>query len=311
MSCDECKGVLIPDGSGNLVCVECGLVHSNCDFYNPPVGKKQRLGSLITKGPAFFTDSSERKLSPETQAKYIRLKRLQESAYNGSCLNMLQLRRDLELIAVELCMPREVVETAMNFFDQLLSKLRNPYGNYGMLMAVCLASVSREFGDRAPVRLPELVNAFKRRGYKLSVRVVAKNLNFHSFFIPFNKKFHQSEDYLGSVVEKLRTSPFIQVRIRLIGFEPDDYFQRLLSLSKVLLAGLPPPRRSGKNPYLLAASAVFLANKILAESRSAESILTKSQFSKDVGIAEYTLRSHLSTVFTNGASQSKMLAAQI
>ncbi|MDH7555656.1 MAG: hypothetical protein ACQXXL_00635 [Candidatus Methanosuratincola sp.] len=310
MSCDECKGVLVPDGSGSLVCVECGLIHSYSDIHGPSVGKKQRLGSLITKGSAFFTDSTERRLSPETQAKYIRLKRLQESAYNGSCLDMLQLRRDLESIAVELCLPKEVVETAMNFFDQLLSKLRNPYGNYGMLMAVCLASVSREFGDRAPVRLSELVDAFKRKGYRLSLRVVAKNLNFHSFFIPFNKKFHQSEDYLGRVVEKLRASPFIQVRVRLIGFEPDEYFERLLSLSKALLAGLPPPRRSGKNPYLLAASAVFLANKILAESRSTETILTKSQFSKDVGIAEYTLRSHLSTVFTGGIAPSRMLAAQ-
>lgn len=310
MSCDECKGVLVPDGSGSLVCVECGLIHSYSDIHGPSVGKKQRLGSLITKGSAFFTDSTERRLSPETQAKYIRLKRLQESAYNGSCLDMLRLRRDLESIAVELCLPKEVVETAMNFFDQLLSKLRNPYGNYGMLMAVCLASVSREFGDRAPVRLSELVDAFKRRGYRLSLRVVAKNLNFHSFFIPFNKKFHQSEDYLGRVVEKLRASPFIQVRVRLIGFEPDEYFERLLSLSKALLAGLPPPRRSGKNPYLLAASAVFLANKILAESRSTETILTKSQFSKDVGIAEYTLRSHLSTVFTGDIAPSRMLVAQ-
>lgn len=310
MSCDECKGHLVSDGNGSLVCTGCGLIHAYSEVYCQSVGKKQRLGSLIAKGSAFFTDFSERKLTPEIQAKYLRLKRLQESAYNGSCLNMLQLHRDLESIALELCLPKEAVETTMNFFDQLLSKLRNPYGNYGMLMAVCLASVSREFGDRAPVRLSELVEAFNRRGYRLSLRVVAKNLNFHSFFIPFKKKFHQSEDYLASVVKKLQASPFIQVRIRLIGFEPDEYFERLLSLSKALLAALPPPRRSGKNPYLLAASAVFLANKILAESRSAESILTKSQFSKDVGIAEYTLRSHLSTVFTGGVAQSRALAAQ-
>ncbi|MBC7120068.1 MAG: hypothetical protein H5T33_00585 [Candidatus Methanosuratus sp.] len=310
MNCDECKSVLVPDGNGSLVCVECGLVHAYHDDYAQSVGRKQRLGSLITKGTPFFTDSSEMRLSPEIQAKYARLKRLQESAYNGSCFDLFQFHRDLESIARELSLPGDATDTALRFFDELLSKFRNPYGNYGMLMAVCLASVLREFGDRTPVCLSELVDAFRRRGYRLSVKVVAKNLSFHSSFIPFNKKFRKPEDYVGRVIEKLRASAFIQVRIRLLGFEPEDYFERLLILSKSLLSKLPPPRRSGKNPYLLAASAVFMANATLAESRSAENILTKSQFSKDIGIAEYTLRSHLSTVFTGVMPGSQTVAAE-
>lgn len=302
--CDECNGPLVQDGNGSLVCAECGLVHALIECAPMPA-RKQRLGSLISKGSSLFSDAGDRSLPPGMQSKYMRLKRLQDSAYNGSCFDMLRLRRDLESAARELELPEEAIEVALRFFDQQLSKIRNPYGNYGMLMAVSLAAVSREFRDRAPIKLDEIVDAFRRKGYRLSAKVVAKNLSFHSFFIPFKKKFRQSEEYVGKVVEKLRSSPYIPVRIRLIGFTPEEYYEALMATSKSLLASLPPTRRSGKNPYLLAASAVFMANELIAKSKSAENILTKSQFSREVGIAEFTLRNHLSSVF---ASQGVKLA---
>ncbi|MDI9644393.1 MAG: hypothetical protein QFX35_04135 [Candidatus Verstraetearchaeota archaeon] len=301
---------MISDRTGDLVCVECGLVHTLGAAQKPLPGKKQRLGSLISKSSTLFTDAGNRRLRAKEQTKYNRLKRLQESAYNGSCFDMSRIQRDLESIAKDLALPEEAIEITLQFFDSLLSKLKNPYSSYGMLMAVCLASVSRELGERAPVKLSELVEAFKRRGYRISGRVLAKNLSFHSLFIPFKKTFRKSEDYVGRIVEKLRASPYIEVRVRLIGFEPEEYFRSLCDTSRMLLTSLPPPRRSGKNPYLLAASAVFVANEMMARSRSRESIVTKSQFSKDIGIAEYTLRSHLSTIFLhNGASHGGSLVA--
>jgi transcription initiation factor TFIIIB Brf1 subunit/transcription initiation factor TFIIB len=71
----------------------------------------------------------------------------------------------------------------------------------------------------------------------------------------------------------------------------------LESLSKELLSNVPPNRKAGKNPFLLAGSAVFMASSLIARDRNIPNVFTKVQFSKDVGIAEYTLRSHLCGVF--------------
>lgn len=230
------------------------------------------------------------------EAKFERLKKLQDSIYAGACLDLFKLRRDLECIADYLLLPDELVEATVHCFDDVLLKVKNPYNNYGLLLAVCLIASSRASGGKMPVKLAEVVEAFRMRGYRFSLRVLAKTLSSASNILPI-KKFTKCEDYVGRVIEKLRASPYISVRIRVAGISEDDFFEQLQEQSKELLSRLPPSKRSGKNPFLLAASAVFKVSVQITSSIGTDNVITKSEFSKHVGIAEYTLRSHLTGLY--------------
>ncbi|MDD1775749.1 MAG: hypothetical protein LUP94_00165 [Candidatus Methanomethylicus sp.] len=194
-------------------------------------------------------------------------------------------------------LPADITELAVKSFDEVISKVKNPYNSYALLMAVCLIAASRSAGERSPVRLREVADAFSSRGQRISVKVLAKTLCYASNIIQLDKKFRQSEDYVTKVMEKLRSLPYVTVRIQANGIDQEQYFSEIQKISRELLSEIPPPRRSGKNPFLLAASAVYKASVIISNRFNSPQIFTKVQFSKDVGIAEYTLRSHISTVF--------------
>jgi transcription initiation factor TFIIIB Brf1 subunit/transcription initiation factor TFIIB len=297
--CDECKSPLTDDDHGLLVCTNCGLVH---EASIPSVREvsnsgKQRLGSLISNRYLVYGGIGRAKTKDSYFSKFKRLEKLQDCIYNGSYLDMFQLNQDLAFVANYLLLPKEAIESTLKLFEEVTSKVRNPYNNYSLLMAICLTVICRDMGENAPVKISEIVTAFSMRGHKFSRRVLANALCYASNIMPCRKKFRYSEEFVGKVIQKLRAAPYIPVRISAANMNTDEYFNQLEALSKEILSKISPPKRSGKNPFLLAASAVFVSGTVIAMRNDSPSIFTKTQFSKDVGIAEYTLRSHLSTVF--------------
>ncbi|TDA39604.1 MAG: hypothetical protein DSO08_01690 [Candidatus Methanomethylicota archaeon] len=297
-ACSECGGTLVFDYRSGLVCATCGLI-SEVDDVLPSCSpsSKQRLGSTISKKFYIFKDAEERALPEHLQLKFERLKELQDSFYRGSYLDLFKLYRDLESIGDFLMLPEEVLDRCKEIFEDFISKVKNPYNNYALLMAVCLMIASRELGERSAVKVSELVEAFQRRGYSFSKKILVRTMSYASNIVPFTKKFRSCEEYIPKVISKLRSAPYINVRIRVAGMDPDDYFGMLTKISKDLLSSLSPIHRSGKNPFLLAASAVYVASTILSGQLGRCTIFTKVQYSKDVGIAEYTLRCHIRTIF--------------
>ncbi|MCX8182573.1 MAG: hypothetical protein N3D12_05590 [Candidatus Methanomethyliaceae archaeon] len=296
--CTECSGVLIFDDRSGLVCTSCGLIHETEELMpSCPSPSKQRLGSTIAKKFYVFKDAEERSLPEHLQLKFDRLKELQDSFYRGSYLDLFRLYKDLEYIGDFLILSDEVLDRCKAIFEDFISKVRNPYNNYALLLAVCLLIASRELGEKSAVKISELVEAFKMRGYSFSKKVLVRTLSYASNIVPITKKFRSCEEYVPKVVSKLRTAPYISVRIRVAGMDPDDYFNMLTKISKDLLSSISPIHRSGKNPFLLAASAVYVASTILSGQPGQCTLFTKVQYSKDVGIAEYTLRCHIRTIF--------------
>jgi len=296
--CDECGGPLTGGRRHDLVCMSCGLVHDPPPLPPSPFIVKQRLGSTIARRYSAFTDAGKRPLPSEAQLRFERLKKLQDSTYTGSCFDLFRLGRDLESIVGYLMLPGEVAEMAMRYFTEITGKVRNPYNSYGLLLAACLVAACREMGEGAPVRLEEVVDAFNRKNYRISLRILAKTVSYASNLIPM-KKFRRSEEFTSRIICKLRTSRAINSRVQASGVDPSRFFAELEQDSKSLLQRIPPTKRSGKNPFLLAASSIYVASMGL-EERYKVSALSKTQFSKEAGIAEYTLRSHLVTVFGVG-----------
>jgi len=296
--CEECSGRTTCDSLGNAVCLDCGLVQSEGPDYCPvPFLKKQRLGSLMSRKMHSLVDRASPDGEAVAHSKYFRLCKLQEMAYSGATFDPFRMHKDLDSISEYLMLPSEVTEKAIECFEGAIARARNPYNNYALLMAICLVVVCRNLGEVAPIRLTEVIDAFARRNYRISLRVLAKNLSFAANLMPVQSKFRQPEEFVGKVVERLREISYIRVRVSISHPSLDRYFAELEGTAKDLISRIPPNRRSGKNPFLIAASAVFASSVLLASRSNTENVFTKSQYSKDVGIAEFTLRNHLSTIF--------------
>ncbi|MGQ9759837.1 MAG: TFIIB-type zinc ribbon-containing protein [Candidatus Methanomethylicaceae archaeon] len=297
-TCPECKSLLILDERSGLVCASCGLIQEDQEIpHSPPPIARQRLGSMIAKRSYVFKDNGKRVLPRHLQLKFDRLKELQDSIYSGSSLDLFCLYRDLDCIGDFLMLPEEVLDRSKEMFEDFISKVKNPYNSYALLLATCLMIASRELGERSAVKLSEIIDAFQSRGYALSKKLLVRTLSYASNIIPFTKKFRGCEEYVSKILAKLRKCPYTNVRIRLMGMDPDDYFERLAKLSKSLLLSISPIRRSGKNPFLLAASAVYVSSTLLSGRPGRCTIFSKVEYSKEIGIAEYTLRCHIRTVF--------------
>jgi len=230
-------------------------------------------------------------------SKYFRLCKLQEMVYSGATFDPFRMHNDLDSISEYLMLPSEVTAKTIECFEGAIARARNPYNNYGLLMAICLVVVCRNLGEVAPIRLTEVVEAFERRNYHISLRVLVKNLSYAANIMPVHSKFRQPEDFVGKVVERLREISYVRVRVSLAHQSQALYFEDLERTAKDLISSVPPNKRSGKNPFHIAASAVFAASSLIAARSNTEDIFTKAQYSKDIGIAEFTLRNHLSSIF--------------
>lgn len=292
--CDECATPLILT-ERSLVCPSCGLLHDQeYQIRTPLPGFKQRLGSLMAitnPDPCRATHLNE-----STQPRYRRLGDLQESIYRGSYIDTFRLARDLRGIAEGLLLPPEAADLTMRLFNDTISKVRNPYNNHALLLAVCFIKVTRGMGNLAPVKIVEVADSFAARGYRFSPRLLVKTLFYANNLMPVIK-FRSCEDCVGKVIQRLRQAAFLKMRARAVNLDMEDYLSRLECLSGRLLGGVPPVKRSGRNPFLLAASSVYVSSTIISRDKGIANLFTKTEFSREVGIAEYTLRSHLADIF--------------
>lgn len=255
----------------------------------------------MTMGNSDFHKGLSR--SESNQTHYRRLGDLQESIYRGSYVNTFRLTRDLQSIAEVLLLSQDVVGSTMKLFQEITSKVRNPYNSRALLLAVCFIKVTREMGNLAPVKITEVSHAFATRGYKFSPRLLAKTLYFATNLMPV-KKFRSCEECVRKVIRRLERATFLRLRANAIDLDLNDYLAQLERLSGDLLGCVSPLKRSGRNPFLLAASSVFVSSTVILKEKGINNLFTKTEFSREVGIAEYTLRSHLTDIFNKKLEKS-------
>ncbi len=320
--CSECGGRIVVAPSGERVCSCCGLVypqdnleflgyveryHGDVDpetFLPMSVRGQNPLGTLIgLPGKFLFTDASGRRLNPRLQALFRKLKILHE--YSPGLTKLEGRRRALRLLRKVvgiLKLTPEICQDAMRIYDQLLNSM--PSTSYVILAATSLLLACRIKGNKAPVTLQEVAETLHVLGHRVAPRTIVKMAALAiSRGIVNAPSMRRSEDYVDKMVKQLAESPMLLLRMSKAGVRSNGYLNELKKTALQLLAKAPERAKSGKNPYTLAASAIYAADRVLAQRSGREPVITQALLSKTLKIAEYTLREHWVKIFSQTAAE--------
>lgn len=325
--CNECQGDIVAE-NGEYVCGKCGLVISNeSTQYASPVpsylvdklsnGEKTHsslgarlhivdsLGSYIDyHNKAFFCDSQGEPLSYKRQALFRRLKYSydlksrtdkRETDYNAL--------RVLNRVSVLLRLSESVRNRAAYYYRKITSsKMCAEVSNRLIAVATCLFVAIREFKECAPVTIQELADVFRSLGHRVSVRSIVRELPKLQGKLDINVHVRRSEEYLNRLLSSVVTQPDIRRRVSGSKIDVEEYKCSILSTALSILKELDLSRRGGRNPFILAVSSIYAADRKLSELRGTRPVLTQRILAEATGTAEYSLRDHFCSLLKKHSS---------
>jgi transcription initiation factor TFIIIB Brf1 subunit/transcription initiation factor TFIIB len=172
------------------------------------------------------------------------------------------------------------------------SKFCTDVSNKLITVSTCLFMAIREFKDCAPVTIQELAGIFKSLGHRVSVRSIVRELPKLQGKLGTNVHIRRSEEYLNRIVSSVVSQPEVQFRLKGCNVDSEEYRFNVLSKASSILKELSLPLRGGRNPFILAVSAVYAADRRLSEANKMKPTLTQRILAKATGTAEYSLRDH-------------------
>ena len=315
--CNECGGDVVSE-NGEYVCSRCGLVLSdepvtpeylsnsplvnqlsNGEKTHSSVGTRLHivdgLGSYIDyHNKGYFYDSQGEPLSSNKQALFRRLKyhydmksrtERRETDYNAL--------RVLNRVSALLRLSENVRNRAAYYYRKITStKLGADVSNKLITVSACLFMAVREFKDCAPITIQELAGIFKSLGHRVSVRSIVRELPQLQSKLGTNVHVRRSEEYLSRIVSSVVSQPEVQSRLKESNIDRENYRFNILSTATSILKQLSISSRGGRNPFILAVSAVYAADRRLSEARKKKPTLTQRTLARATGAAEYSVRDH-------------------
>jgi transcription initiation factor TFIIIB Brf1 subunit/transcription initiation factor TFIIB len=181
------------------------------------------------------------------------------------------------------------------------SKISADTSNRLITVSACLFIAIREFKDCAPVTIQELAEIFRGLGHRASVRSIVRELPKLQSRLGINVHVRRSEEYLNRIVSSVVAQPEVQHRLRETDMGTEEYRFSASSIALSILKGLSQSARGGRNPFILAVSAVYAADRRLSETKRVKPILTQRILAKATGTAEYSLRDHFCSLLKKHA----------
>jgi len=306
--CKECGGRLIISDYGELVCLECGLVHERVylqplfeieplsDFsaveklYVSPDGKplrKEDLGSTFINIKGKLKDSKGREINEQRFLRLGKVNTIYVRKHDKSLNAVMTLLRVCSLLNI----PKSVYERAGYICNKVLND-KKKIGTTYQLAAASLIVASRE--HKYPLTLKDVVKIFRELGHKISVKSIMRITS--NILREFSVKSITMEpkDYLTKIIHILKSNEEINRRvIYSTGKKPDEYYNSLMNYSLSIYEKIDEKFRIGKNPYLLAVSIIYFADKLLCKKLNCQQILSQKLISEVLGSTQYTLRQHM------------------
>ncbi len=313
--CSACGGKIIKTPEGELVCSSCGLVkgheliepeytfnivetnrvgyvsHVYTDNISVVYGVGSNIGGKRSNNAIRRLNNYDKKIKLENAGRIIE-KRILNS---------------MEIVASKLDIPDDILKRSIVIYAKTLRILkRNQKGISGInkyaLSAASLIAAVWENGQMKPLTLSEIVNFYKELGHRVDNRNVAWAL-MHTRRI-MQRQVTLSERirvYIDRITSQLYTNTPMRIKIRRIirNMDLNTYIQHIRKKALEILNTLSPNIYQSKNPYIIAASLIYIAEKITSEKFKARSLFSHRILSAVTGLSDYSIRDNTQYILSH------------
>lgn len=314
--CPECAKSDVEQNEHETVCASCGLVLSYSivdDRYLTRESEKQRsirsqqyvtqgdridfvggLGTFIDyKNAKYLRDAYGNLLSPSKQNLYGRLKKTYSQFFRiknheTEYRNFKVLRQISRYLKLNISIRAD----AAYWFLKVI-KHEKKVINGVSLMATCIYHANKRENRKGVLRLREILKAFRLFGYRVSRKLILRDLMLYKKIFAIPTTPQKSESYIDQFVAAICNSVDLEIRIESKGLKDQfflnasknsdqktpwtviEYWNRLSANSKTILKYLTPWQRGGKDPATLAAATIYLADDIMSKQHGHKKAITQ------------------------------------
>lgn len=319
--CEECGGKLITTSEGAIVCSACGLVSSYL-IVNPQyvVGDiytdssrplmyvyRDDISDVYGLGSYVKSNRNEKLLKMRNLDRYIK------SAYKNRIER--RIMNSLTYAVSKLSLTQIILKRAISIYTKaikLFEENKNKRDGINKYTIAAASLLLASWEHNRPLTMGEMAFIFKEMGHRVNrkqLAIVISQLKKSLTTITITPEF-LIEQYLYRIIGLISMQKYIRMKIlkdkklmRNID-SPEKYFNSILKEAKNLLHSTPVTSRLGKNPYIIAVSLIYTAERAIAQKLDVRQILSQRILSILTGVSEFSIREN-SLIFRNGINQKK------
>jgi len=287
--CDECGGKLVIV-NGQLVCSSCGLVKGYVNVDWP-----FQMGNVSREGVV----GSEIQLDRSVKRSRV-LRRLNRQLKTWQSKRMpYRIKQVIERAGEKIGLPHHVIERAKVLYVKSHKSLKE--SNLGIstysLSAAALLVAIWEIDHAPPLTIEEMTEIYRSLGHRVVARTLARAVSIVKRFS--NVKPTPSillRKYTVRITNVLISQNIIRIRLkkqrkfRRLKIPLEYYKSLIIERAASLAEELPLKLKQGKNPYIVAASLVYIAEQLVAKNLGIKPAFSQKLVAKYTGISEYSVR---------------------
>ncbi len=284
--CEECGGKLVIVDGGQIVCSSCGLVKG----YISIEVRFHKSGSP-TYGNPIGSNLSDFRTG---------LGRLNKRIQSWSGFSIpYRIRQSIEAAARRAGVPTSIIERAKVLYLKSLKRIRGSQMRINLysLGAAALLTAIWEADNVSPLTIEEMTEIYKELGHRVSSRSLARAVSIVKRFSDVKPSPSMLlKKYIVRITSVLLSQEPIKIRLRKQRnfrrkkVSVDYYKSMIVEEAIILLNKLPLRLRLGKNPYVVAAALVYIAEQQVAKRLEIKPALSQKYVARYTGISEYSIR---------------------
>jgi transcription initiation factor TFIIIB Brf1 subunit/transcription initiation factor TFIIB len=312
--CSVCGGRIIKTPEGELVCSSCGLVKGH-ELMEPEYTLSAIETNRVRYVSYVYTDKASvvygvgSKINAKQSNNNIkRLNNYDKKIKIEDSGRIIEKRilSSMELVASKLEIPNDVLKRSIIIYAKTLRILNREKKkisgvNKYALSAASLITAVWESGQMKPLTLSEIADLYKELGHRVDNRNIAwalihtrKMMQRH---VTLNERI---QVYIDRITSQLYINTSMRIKIRRVirGMDLNTYIQSIRKKALEILNSLSLNVYQSKNPYIIAASLIYIAEKIVSKELKTRSLFSHRILSTITGLSDYSIRDNAQNILS-------------
>lgn len=210
----------------------------------------------------------------------------------------------MKKVSTYLNLNRNIQINAGYYYKKIIKNEEKVVNNI-TLIAFCLFYAARKEYHNAPITIKEIAQGFVDMGHRVNPRLMLRDGLVYKRHLNTNTVHHKSEDYISRLLNAVINHELLEKRLekKQSSLSKEEYLNKLTLMCRNILRNFNTWKRGGRNPFILAGSIIYLADRILAKKLGQKAVLTQTLISEATTIPEYSIRDHyvnlLKPIFIN------------